>query len=56
MGVIVLDTSIVYALADAADARHEETVRWYQQRQDWVAHVKSGEYQKFYEQNYARRV
>jgi dTDP-glucose 4,6-dehydratase len=32
------------------------TVRWYQQRQDWVAHVKSGEYQKFYEQNYARRV
>ena len=32
------------------------TVRWYQQRQDWVARVKSGEYQKFYEQNYARRV
>src|SRR6185437_9953469 len=32
------------------------TVRWYQQRQDWIAHVKSGEYQKFYEQNYARRV
>jgi dTDP-glucose 4,6-dehydratase len=32
------------------------TVRWYQQRQDWVAHVKSGEYQKFYEQNYAQRV
>jgi len=32
------------------------TVRWYQQRQDWVTHVKSGEYQKFYEQNYAQRV
>jgi dTDP-glucose 4,6-dehydratase len=32
------------------------TVKWYQQRQDWVAHVKSGEYQKFYEQNYAQRV
>jgi dTDP-glucose 4,6-dehydratase len=32
------------------------TVRWYQQRQDWVSRVKSGEYQKFYEQNYAQRV
>jgi dTDP-glucose 4,6-dehydratase len=32
------------------------TVQWYQKRQDWVAHVKSGEYQKFYEQNYAQRV
>ena len=32
MGVIVLDTSIVYALADAADARHGETVRWYEQQ------------------------
>lgn len=31
------------------------TVKWYRERQDWVAHVKSGEYQRFYEQNYAQR-
>lgn len=34
----------------------EATVKWYRERQDWVARVKSGEYQKFYEQNYAQRV
>jgi dTDP-glucose 4,6-dehydratase len=33
----------------------EATVKWYRDRQDWVARVKSGEYQKFYEQNYAQR-
>lgn len=33
----------------------EATVKWYRERQDWVARVKSGEYQKFYEQNYAQR-
>jgi dTDP-glucose 4,6-dehydratase len=32
------------------------TVTWYRERHDWVARVKSGEYQKFYEQNYAQRV
>jgi dTDP-glucose 4,6-dehydratase len=31
------------------------TVNWYQKRQDWVARVKSGEYRRFYEQNYTRR-
>ncbi|MGA8598921.1 MAG: dTDP-glucose 4,6-dehydratase [Bryobacteraceae bacterium] len=31
------------------------TIRWYQKREDWVVRVKSGEYQRFYEQNYARR-
>ncbi len=31
------------------------TIQWYQNRQDWVRRVKSGEYQRFYEQNYARR-
>lgn len=31
------------------------TVKWYRKRQDWVQRVKSGEYQRFYEQNYARR-
>jgi dTDP-glucose 4,6-dehydratase len=34
----------------------EATVRWYRERRDWVSRVKSGEYQKFYEQNYAQRV
>jgi dTDP-glucose 4,6-dehydratase len=32
-----------------------ETIQWYQKRTDWVARVKSGEYQKFYEKNYAQR-
>jgi dTDP-glucose 4,6-dehydratase len=31
------------------------TIQWYKDHQDWVARVKSGEYQDFYEQNYARR-
>lgn len=31
------------------------TVEWYRKNPDWVARVKSGEYQKFYEQNYAGR-
>jgi predicted nucleic acid-binding protein len=28
--VIVLDTSVIYALLDAADARHREAVGWYE--------------------------
>ncbi len=31
------------------------TVTWYQKRSDWVQRVKSGEYQNFYERNYAHR-
>jgi dTDP-glucose 4,6-dehydratase len=31
------------------------TIAWYRANRDWVARVKSGEYQTFYEQNYARR-
>jgi dTDP-glucose 4,6-dehydratase len=31
------------------------TIQWYITRQDWVRRVKSGEYQQFYEQNYAHR-
>jgi dTDP-glucose 4,6-dehydratase len=31
------------------------TVRWYRENQGWVQRVKSGEYQKFYEVNYANR-
>jgi dTDP-glucose 4,6-dehydratase len=31
------------------------TVRWYQQNRAWVDRIKSGEYQKYYEQNYAGR-
>jgi len=27
--VIVLDTSVIYALLDAADARHRQAARWY---------------------------
>lgn len=32
------------------------TVRWYQDNAGWVARVRSGEYQKFYELNYSQRV
>ncbi len=31
------------------------TVRWYQDNRDWVLRVKSGEYQNYYEKNYAER-
>ncbi len=31
------------------------TIAWYQANQDWVQHVKSGEYRHFYELNYANR-
>ncbi len=30
----------------------EKTVEWYLQNQDWLNHVTSGEYQKYYEQQY----
>jgi dTDP-glucose 4,6-dehydratase len=32
-----------------------ETVAWYKRNPEWVAHVRSGEYRKFYETNYANR-
>ncbi len=32
------------------------TVDWYQQHADWVAHIKSGEYQSYYEQQYGERL
>ncbi len=31
------------------------TIDWYRRNQDWVKHVKSGEYRRFYELNYANR-
>ncbi|MEO5923006.1 MAG: dTDP-glucose 4,6-dehydratase [Bryobacteraceae bacterium] len=33
----------------------QETVDWYRANPEWVAHVRSGEYRKFYETNYANR-
>jgi dTDP-glucose 4,6-dehydratase len=33
----------------------QETVDWYKANPEWVAHVRSGEYRKFYETNYANR-
>ena len=33
----------------------EQTIRWYLERSDWVERVISGEYQRFYDQNYAGR-
>lgn len=32
-----------------------QTVAWYRDNRDWVARVKSGEYQNYYERNYANR-
>jgi dTDP-glucose 4,6-dehydratase len=31
------------------------TVEWYRSNAEWVAHVKSGEYQQYYHSNYANR-
>jgi dTDP-glucose 4,6-dehydratase len=31
------------------------TIAWYKTHRDWTARVKSGEYQAYYEKNYARR-
>jgi len=31
------------------------TIAWYQENQEWVRHVKSGEYREYYEKNYERR-
>ena len=31
------------------------TIEWYRKNQDWVQHVKSGQYREFYELNYANR-
>jgi dTDP-glucose 4,6-dehydratase len=33
----------------------ERTVDWYLQNQEWVKHVTSGDYQKYYEQQYHKR-
>jgi len=33
----------------------ERTVAWYLQNQDWVKHVTSGDYQKYYDQQYVKR-
>ncbi len=33
----------------------EKTVRWYLDNQEWMDRVTSGEYEKYYEENYANR-
>ena len=33
----------------------EKTIRWYLDNQDWMEHVTSGDYQKYYEEMYANR-
>ena len=33
----------------------EETVKWYLENQEWIDHVTSGEYQKYYEEMYKDR-
>ncbi len=37
------------------EAGMRRTIEWYAAHQDWVAHVKSGEYQKYYALNYGNR-
>jgi dTDP-glucose 4,6-dehydratase len=32
-----------------------ETIEWYRSNTEWTARVKSGEYQHYYEKNYAGR-
>lgn len=33
----------------------EKTVEWYLQNEDWVKHVTTGDYQKYYDQQYVKR-
>jgi dTDP-glucose 4,6-dehydratase len=33
----------------------EKTVDWYLQNEDWIKHVTSGDYQHYYEEQYAKR-
>lgn len=33
----------------------EKTVEWYLQHEDWIKHVTSGDYQHYYEEQYAKR-
>jgi len=33
-----------------------ETAQWYQTHGEWIAHIKSGEYQSYYEQQYGERL
>jgi dTDP-glucose 4,6-dehydratase len=37
------------------EAGLQATIDWYRANSEWVAHVKSGEYQRYYEHNYANR-
>ncbi len=37
------------------EAGLQATIDWYRNNPEWVRHVKSGEYQKFYDLNYGRR-
>ena len=32
----------------------EDTVKWYLENQEWMDHVTSGEYQKYYENMYGK--
>jgi dTDP-glucose 4,6-dehydratase len=37
------------------EAGLKATIAWYRENADWIARVKSGEYQSYYERNYANR-
>lgn len=32
------------------------TIRWYQENQNWVEHIRSGDYREYYQQMYAKRL
>lgn len=34
----------------------EETIKWYQENQDWVSRIRSGAYQEYYDQQYGNRL
>ena len=35
---------------------HETTIKWYQENQAWVEHVRSGEYKEYYKAMYGSRI
>ncbi len=50
-----LTTETGWAPAKQFDEGLAETIEWYKDNTGWVDRVKSGEYQRFYRDNYAGR-
>lgn len=50
-----IHTELGWAPLNSFDEWLAKTVQWYQEHEDWWRHIKSGEYQTYYEQQYGGR-